>query len=125
MAYSTSLVPVYLITGSHGFDLHFLKINVPVGHLDVFFETCSLEPVFFGALANWDEGLDSSWKLLERGGFSVRVSLKVLALGRRASSGWWTQDVRNVSLVSIRSILLLESLSRSDIHSPVHAWWRN
>ena len=68
MAYITPLVPVYLITGSHYvFDLHFLMINVPVGHLDVFFETCSLEPVFFGALANWDEGLDSSWKLLERG----------------------------------------------------------
>ena len=35
MAYITPLVPVYLITGSHYvFDLHFLMINVPVGHLE-------------------------------------------------------------------------------------------
>ena len=76
MVYITSLVPVYLITGSHyGFDLHFLMTGVPVGHLDVFFEACSLEPVFCGALANWEEGLDTSWKLLERGWFSLRVHL--------------------------------------------------
>lgn len=46
MVYITSLVPVYLITGSHyGFDLYFLMINVPVGHLDVF-ETSVLWSLF-------------------------------------------------------------------------------
>lgn len=128
MVYITSLVPVYLITGSHyGFDLHFLMISVPVGHLDVYFEACSLEPVFCGALANWEEGLDSSWKLLERGWFSLGVHLLPQGVCSRKEGSLWLVDSGCTERLLGQHPLppLLESLSRSDPHSPVHTQWRN